>query len=126
MTLAITGPYAAALTVLFLVLSARVIAYRRGKRISLGNANDPVLEARVRAQGNFAEYAPLGLILMAIAELQGTGPIWVHLCGVTLLAGRVLHGVNFSFGLRNLALRTAGIILTLFALGLGALLCLPL
>jgi uncharacterized protein len=84
------------------------------------------MTARVRAQGNFAEYAPLGLILLAIAELQGTGAIWLHLCGILLLAGRMLHGVNFSFGLRQPALRIGGMVLTLLALGLGALLCLPL
>ena len=60
MTLAITGSYAAALTLLFVVLSARVIVHRRGKKVSLGDGGDPVLVQKIRAQGNFAEYAPLG------------------------------------------------------------------
>lgn len=125
MTAAITGLYAAALAVLFLVLSARVIVYRRGNSISLGDAGDAVLLARIRAQGNFVEYAPFGVLLLLIAEVQGTAPIWLHLCGGLMLIGRVLHGVNFSFGIRNMMLRLGGMLLTLIALGLGAALCLP-
>ena len=125
MTAAITGLYAAALAVLFLVLSARVIVYRRGNSISLGDAGDAVLLARIRAQGNFVEYAPFGVLLLLIAEVQGTAPIWLHLCGGLMLIGRVLHGVNFSCGIRNMMLRLGGMLLTLIALGLGAALCLP-
>jgi uncharacterized protein len=122
----ITGLYAAPLAVLFIVLSARVISYRRGNAISLGDGGDAVMLARVRAQGNFAEYAPFGVLLMLIAEAQGTAPVWLHLCGGVLLTGRLLHGINFSFGIRNMALRVGGMVLTLTALGLAAMLCLPL
>ena len=125
MTAAITGLYAAFLAVLFIVLSARVITYRRGNSISLGDGGDGILLARVRAQGNFVEYAPFGLLLILIAEAQGTAPFWLHLCGAQLLIGRVLHGVNFSFGIRNMLLRVGGMVFTLTALGLGAVLCLP-
>ncbi len=92
MTLAITGSYAAALTLFYLVLSARVIAMRRGGRINLGDGNDPEMLRRIRAHGNFAEYVPLGLILLAIAELQGEAALWLHLTGAMLLAGRLMHG----------------------------------
>lgn len=125
MNAVITGFYAALLAGLFLILSARVITYRRSNSISLGDGGDGVLLARVRAQGNFVEYAPFGLLLMLIAEAQGTAPFWLHLCGAQLLIGRVLHGVNFSFGIRNVVLRFGGMVLTLTALGLGAVLCLP-
>ena len=126
MTLTITGGYAAALTVLFLILSTRVIIHRRGQKVSLGTGGDPVLEQKIRAQGNFAEYAPLGVILLAIAELQGHAAVWLHLVGGLLLVGRLAHGVNFSFGLRKMVLRVGGMLLTLTALALGALLALPL
>ena len=59
MTLVITGSYGAALTALFLVLSARVITFRRRNGINLGDGNDPEMLRRMRAQGNFVEYAPL-------------------------------------------------------------------
>ena len=40
--------------------------------------------------------------------------------------GRLAHGLNFSFGLRKMVLRVGGMVLTLAALLLGALLALPL
>jgi uncharacterized protein len=121
----VTGLYAALLAVLFFVLSARVIVYRRGNSISLGDGNDPVLLQRIRAQGNFSEYAPFGIVLMLVAEAQGSPAFWLHICGILLLIGRAMHGVNFSFGLRQMGLRVGGMLLTLLALGLAAFLALP-
>ncbi len=125
MTLAITGVYAAALTALYLLLSARVILVRRAQGINLGDGGNPDMLRRMRAHGNFAEYAPLGLILLLIAEQQGTAALWLHVTGGMLLAGRVAHGVNFTFGLKSMALRTGGMLLTFSALILGAILVLP-
>ncbi len=126
MTLAITGVYAAALTLLYLLLSLRVIAVRRGQKISLGDGDNPDLLRRMRAHGNFAEYAPLGLILLLIAEQQGSAPVWLHLTGLMLLAGRAAHGLNFTYALKSPALRTGGMGLTFLSLILGAILVLPL
>lgn len=121
----VTGLYAAPLAILFFVLSARVILYRRGNKISLGDGNDPILQQRIRAQGNFSEYAPFGLVLMLVAEAQGSPTFWLHLCGLLLLAGRALHGINFTFGLRQMPLRVGGMVLTFLSLALTAILALP-
>ena len=123
--LEITGLYAAALTALYLVLSARVIIFRRTNRVSLGDGSDDELLRRMRAHGNFSEYAPLGLVLLGIADLQGRPAGFLHLVGVMLLAGRLMHGFNFSFALKSMLLRTGGMALTLTSLGLGAVLVLP-
>ncbi len=125
MMLAITGTYAAALTGLYLLLSARVILFRREHRINLGDGNDPEMLRRIRAHANFAEYAPLGIVLLAIAELQGEASLWLHLLGLMLLVGRLLHGVNFTFALKSMQMRVGGMVLTLLALALGAGLALP-
>ena len=121
MTLSVTPLYAAALTALFLVLSGRVITYRRAHKVSLGDGGDRVLERRMRAQGNFAEYAPLGLILLMGAELAGAQALWLHLTGGLLLVGRLMHGIGFSFLHHSMALRVGGMVLTLSALALGAI-----
>jgi uncharacterized membrane protein YecN with MAPEG domain len=53
---------------------------------------------------------------MAFAELQGL-PVWrVHLLGVLLLAGRVIHAVAVLREPEPIRLRVAGMILTLAAL----------
>jgi len=92
MMLSATPVYAALLAILFIVLSFRVIFVRRGERISLGDGENPALRARVRVHANFAEYAPLALLLMLMAELQGGGAWLVHALGLMLLIGRVTHG----------------------------------
>ena len=123
--LAITGIYAAALTGFYLVLSARVIVMRRGNRISLGDGDSTEMQRRIRAHGNFAEYVPLGLVLLAVAESQQEAVVWLHAVGGLLLAGRLMHGINFSFGMRSMVLRTGGMMLTFTSLLLGAVLAIP-
>ena len=120
----ITPLYAAALTALFITLSLRVIALRRSGRVSLGDAGDPALLARIRAQGNCAEYAPLGIVLLLLAELAGAAPSLLHLSGLLLLAGRICHAWALSGPGRGGA-RTIGMLMTFTALTLSAALALP-
>jgi len=121
MTLAVTPLYAGLLTLVYLVLSARVIRYRRANIISLGDRDDKALLKRARAHANLIEYAPLGLILMLLAELQGAPATAVHLMGLALLLGRVMHAVGLSQTPQIMVLRVGGMILTLTMLLLSAL-----
>ncbi len=121
MTLIVTPIYAAILTLLFLGLTARVILYRRANRLSLGDEGDRKLLKRMRAQANCAEYAPLGILLLLLAELQGAPVLALHLLGLGLLAGRLLHAYGFSASPQNLRLRVLGMALTLTMLGVAAL-----
>ena len=120
----ITPLYAAAPTALFITLSLRVIALRRTGRVSLGDAGDPALLARIRAQGNCAEYVPLGVVLLLLAELAGTSPALLHLSGLLLLAGRICHAWALS-GRGRFGARTIGMVMTFAALALSAALALP-
>ena len=46
----------------------------------------------IRAHGNAAEWAPLGLALLLVLELSGrVNGLWLHVAGGSLLLGRVLH-----------------------------------
>jgi len=74
----ITPLYAGCIALVFIALSARVILYRRRNLISLGDAGDKSLLKRMRAQANCAEYAPIGLILLALTELQGAPGSVIH------------------------------------------------
>ena len=69
--LEITSLYTALLTFIFFWLSLRVIVYRRGNKVSMGHNGDNSLLKRMRAQGNFIEYVPFGLILLALVEFSG-------------------------------------------------------
>lgn len=116
----VTPIYAALLLPLFLFLSWRVIAVRRSERISLGDGGQKALQARIRAHGNFVEYAPFALILMLGAELAGAGSVWLHLAGIALVLGRHLHALCLSFMPRRLILRTSGMVLSFAALIVAA------
>ena len=84
MSIAITALYAGLLGVVLFVLSYRVVQQRRASSISLGHKEDKVLERRIRGHGNFVEYVPMCLILLAALEMQG-GPVWlVHGLGLML------------------------------------------
>lgn len=111
--LAITSIYAALLAFIFLWLSARVIVYRRGNRISMGDNGDNSLLKRMRAQGNWAEYAPFGLILLSLVEISEAPAIAVHLLGMMLLGGRALHAWGFSASPPIMNGRVLGMVLTL-------------
>ncbi|MBD3663775.1 MAPEG family protein [Sulfitobacter aestuariivivens] len=121
MSLFVTPIYAALLILLFLVLSWRVIMYRRANLISLGDNDDKNLRKRMRAQANFVEYTPIGLILLLLVELQGAPTIALHLLGLSLLLGRVLHAYGFASTPQKILLRQGGMVLTLAMLLLGAL-----
>jgi uncharacterized protein len=92
----ITPYYAAALALLFVVLSVRVIMVRRSRQIGFGFRQDTGLERRIRIHANFAEYVPLALILMAMAEMRGASPLMVHGMGGLLVAARLAHAWGLS------------------------------
>ena len=120
----VTSLYAALLAALLLFLTFRVIRFRRGQRVDMGDGGHRLLQRYVRAHANFAEYAPLGLVLLLLVEAAGW-PMWLlHLLGLMLLGGRLAHAWSFSVeGLREPS-RVAGMVLTTTMLGLAALLCL--
>ncbi len=119
MIFAVTPIYAALLTVLFLLLSVRVVMQRNAAKAIFGDGGDTVLMLRIRAHGNFAEYAPLGIVLLVIAELTGAPGWGLHLGGALLLAGRCLHALALS-GVGGMGFRVAGMVMTFAALTLGA------
>ncbi|MEC3859925.1 MAPEG family protein [Mesobacterium sp. TK19101] len=119
--LSVTSIYAALLALVFVVMSTRVIRYRKSERISLGDGGDAEISRRIRAHGNFAEYVPLALILLGLAEMQGA-PAWaLHLLGSLLLIGRVLHGYALSVVPQPMRLRVVGMALTFAMLVVTAL-----
>jgi uncharacterized membrane protein YecN with MAPEG domain len=118
--LPITSLYVGLLTLVFLALSYRVIFFRRANRVSLGDADSKDLRQRVRGQANFAEYAPIGLIILACVELQGAPAIAVHMLGLLLFAGRLLHAMAFWVHPMNFTYRTIGMILTTAMQAVGA------
>ncbi len=124
--LTITPLYAGLLAILFIALSLRVVRNRIRLQILLGDGADADTAARIRVHANCAEYAPLGLILLAMAEIQGLPGWLVHLFGLALLAGRLLHAWGMSARPQKLWARKAGMALTFTEIGAMALVCITL
>ncbi|MEM8641837.1 MAG: MAPEG family protein [Cyanobacteria bacterium P01_G01_bin.54] len=122
--LTITPLYAGILGLLFFGLSAMVVRQRSLDQVNLGTGGKVTLERRVRGHGNFAEYVPLILVLMAITELSQTAAWQLHLIGALLLVGRLAHAYCFLFTRSSVVTRVGGMILTFAALIMGSLSCL--
>ncbi len=119
----ITALYAGLLTALFMVLSLRVIALRRSSRVPIGDGGQALMLRRMRVQANFAEYVPLALILLGLAENLRVDALLLHGLGGLLLLGRLLHAFGMSQANETFAFRVAGVGATATVLILAAAAC---
>ena len=114
--MSIVPVYAALLAVLFVGLSVRTLRLRRNLRILVGDAGDERMLRAMRAHANFAEYVPLGLLLIAFVELQHAPGLLVHAMALVLLVGRIAHALGVSRTPEDLRFRVTGMALTFAAL----------
>ena len=119
----VTPIYAGLITLLFIVLSFKVFGARGTAKVSLGDdgGKHEQLTRTLRAHGNFTEYVPLVLILMALAELAQAPVLLVHAIGVVILVGRLMHAYGISQIPQVTKLRYYGTVFTMLALLSGAL-----
>ena len=82
--------------VLYLVLALRVVLHRNVHKIGVGSGGDAVLRRKVRVHGNFGEYVPLALLMLALLELAAVSTTWLWTFGIALLVARVLHAVGLG------------------------------
>ena len=95
-TLPITLVLAAGLALINIWLSFRVGAVRRAERVSVGDGgNDRVLR-RMRAHANFAENAPLTVILVGLIEFAASPSIWLWGFAGFFLLARVAHAFGMD------------------------------
>jgi uncharacterized protein len=110
-TLPITLTIAAAAALINLWLGARVSQLRLRHKVSMGDAGNLQLAARMRAHANFVEYTPFFLILLALVELSQGSKMWLWGVAIAYILARLAH----PFGMDRKApnkLRMIGILLT--------------
>lgn len=113
--------YAGLLTLIGVWLTLHVGRKRGQLGISIGDGGNPKMVRAMRGQANFVESVPLALVLILATALLGA-PSWVvHLLGIPLVIGRVLHALHFTADDAPGWQRGAGAGLTLLVLVLGAL-----
>jgi hypothetical protein len=121
MILPITLTIAGAAALLNLWLGQRVGKVRLAQKISIGDAGNEALIARMRAQANYVEYTPFFLILLALIEMAVGSQTWLWGVAILYILARIAH----AFGMDRpypdpMRLRTIGIIVTMLVLlGLG-------
>src|SRR3954454_16265281 len=103
----IVPAYAAVLVLIFVFLSVRVIQMRASAKISLGTGGNPAMERRIRVHGNFAEYVPLALLLIAFMEMQSQSRYLIHALCLILIAARLVHAVGVTPVEENFPMRAA-------------------
>ena len=111
----VTAFFAALLTFVYIGLAFYIIRKRYALRVSIGDGSDEDMSRRIRAHANFSEYVPLGLVLMALAELNGKPHGLLLTMGCLLTAGRLSHAYSLLIGERkpmNFKFRMAGMIAT--------------
>jgi uncharacterized protein len=97
MLLPITLMTAGVAALINLWLAIRCGQVRTSEKISLGDGGNQRMIARMRAQANFIEYAPIVLILIGLVELASpTSPVWLYVVAVVFLLGRIAHGLGMD------------------------------
>ncbi|RUO35350.1 MAPEG family protein [Aliidiomarina sanyensis] len=120
MLLPVTSLFAALLTLLLLVLSVRIIRLRWRHRVGIGTGKSEELEVAVRIHGNFIEYVPLALVLLALIEFTGAHPMLMYGLGGLLFVARINHAIGLTRSVGPTIYRTIGVLGTFTMLLISA------
>lgn len=120
----VTALFAGILGILHVVFTLRVGMYRLHNKISIGDGGDRELLKRMRGHGNFIENTPIALILLLLNELSGLANLYLMALGATFVFGRVMHYIHFAMGIGPFVLRPIGMLSTLGAIAVSAVLLL--
>lgn len=95
-TLPITSLYAALVGLLLIPMTIRVGLRRDHVKVFFLHGDDDALLRLIRSHANFLEYVPLGLILIALVEINGASTGFLHGLAGTLLISRIMHYVTLN------------------------------
>ncbi|GGQ03314.1 MAPEG family protein [Shewanella litoralis] len=98
MTLMISGLYAGLTALLLLGLAYKVVKLRRFNKIGIGDGGNQELSLAIRAHGNLVENAPVVMVLLVLAELNGMPDYLLHIVGTVWIVARLLHAIGLNQG----------------------------
>lgn len=122
---ALTAVYAAWLSLYFVGLSIWVTMGRARWAAHHGDGGQASLQRRIRIHANFAEYAPLALILIGLNEARGMGGAGLHLLLGALAFARLVHPIGMlaaEGSIAQYALRAPAMVSTWLVIVAAALL----
>jgi uncharacterized membrane protein YecN with MAPEG domain len=92
----VTAFYAALLGLLGAALTINVIVNRVRSKVDAGDGGVAKLAQAIRAHANFAEQAPLALIVIGLAEMLGARPLVLQILGVALVLARLASAIGLN------------------------------
>ena len=95
MSIPITFTFAASLGALLVAFAFPVVVQRAKRGQPFGDGGEGALLRAIRAHGNFTEYAPLLLVLVALLELGGASETWLLVIAGVFLLSRALYALYF-------------------------------
>jgi uncharacterized protein len=107
----ITALYGALNAIFNIFLANRVSDARRKAGVGIGLGDSKELLVASRVHGNNAEFVPLAIVMMLLAELMGGNSVVLHVYGGLLLLARVGHMLGMPRPSPN-PLRFAGVAIT--------------
>ncbi len=107
----VTALYGALNAIFNIFLANEVSRLRKRHKVGLGEGEVPELLVAIRAHGNNAEFVPLAIVMLLLAELCGGSPMLLHIMGGSLLFARVAHWFGLPRKSPNLY-RFTGVALT--------------
>lgn len=117
----ITPNYAAILGLIYVALSLNVVRNRWKFKTGIGTGGHRPLDKSIRVHGNFAEYVPFTLLLMAMTEILGANNVTLHIIGVAIVLGRILHAIGLTKSIGTSLPRMGGMTLTFASLIIASL-----
>ncbi len=115
-TLPITLVTACILGIMFIWLSARVIAGRVRLESLIGDSDNEEMLWLVRTHANFTEYTPIFLIILGLLEYTGGNNTALTVIAALFVIARLLHVPGMGPD-ANLKFRQAGIVGSFTAIG---------
>ncbi len=110
--LEITAFYTGILALIMVFLAYKTSARRLEAKINLGIGEDRIMEQRSRAFGNFIEFVPMMILLMAMIELQGHKAMFIHILGSAIVVARLFHALGITGKLKAVNGRFLGSLLS--------------
>jgi hypothetical protein len=92
----VTALYAGIIMLLMVALAVPISRLRGKTRTGLGDGGHPELARAIRTHANLSEWGVPVLLLLLVAELNRAPLVLLHVAGIALVVGRLLHAFGLS------------------------------
>lgn len=109
---------------LLMVLAAYIVYLRTTLKVNMGDGGHASLQRAIRVQGNALEYVPMVVVMMLALEMSGLESLQLHIMGLGITLGRILHAVGLGRNSGKSAGRWFGTLFTWLVFIYAAVMCL--